>query len=106
MTGWQGSNRRSELPPDWARTRKRILRRDSHECQWVIEDHGKCLRPANEVDHRKPGGDHSDANLRALCTWHHQKKSSREGAAASAIQRRVIKNKFRRSEPHPGTLKP
>lgn len=104
MPGWQSSNRRNELPPDWQAIRKRILRRDDNACQWVIEGHGPCLRPANEVDHRQRGSDHSDANLRALCSWHHQRKSSSEGAAVTAAQRRVIKRKFRRDERHPGSM--
>lgn len=104
MSGWSTSNRRTELPPDWQTIRKRILRRDQDKCQWLIEGHGKCERPANEVDHRKRGSDHSDANLRALCTWHHQRKSSNEGAQVTAAQRRAIRQRFTRNESHPGLM--
>lgn len=104
MSGWRGSKRRSELPADWQALRRRILRRDNHQCQWEYETKQKCLGEAREVDHIRRGGDHNEANLRALCSYHHQKKSSSEGNQVTAAQRRVIKTKFRRTEGHPGLL--
>lgn len=104
MSGWQNSGRRDRLPPDWAKLRKRVLRRDGWMCQWKLEDGRKCLRDANEVDHRRPGDDHSEANLRALCTWHHARKSAGEGARASAAKRKAIDMRFVRTEEHPGLL--
>jgi hypothetical protein len=64
-----------------------------------------CLQPANEVDHIVPGNDHSDANLRCICRWHHQRKSSSEGGRARAAQKRSSASKLRRrQEAHPGLL--
>lgn len=103
-SGWQGSTRRQRLPPDWSRIRKRILRRDGHRCTERGLDDVRCYEVATEVDHIRPGDDHSDANLRALCSWHHQKKSSQEGGAALARKRRAIDQSYRRREAHPGLL--
>lgn len=104
MPGWKSSDRRERLPPDWSRIRKRILKRDGWLCQWRLDDGRKCHRDANEVDHIKAGDNHSDGNLRSLCSWHHAKKSAYEGAAASSAQRRQIENRFVRTEDHPGLL--
>lgn len=94
---WEGSTRRSRLPPDWPATRLRILERDSHRCTW-IENGKRCTERATDVDHRVPGDDHSDRNLRSLCPWHHRRKSSAEGAAARAPQ----PTQRRPPEQHPG----
>lgn len=93
---WAGSDRRDRLPPDWAQRRKRVLRRDGHKCQWVKTSGQLCLQPANQVDHRNPGDDHSNENLQALCEWHHLKKSGGEGGRASYSRRRSAKNRLRR----------
>lgn len=104
MPQWSNSTRRDRLPPDWQKIRRRILKRDGFQCQSVKADGSLCLEVANEVDHKEAGDDHSDANLEAICTWHHRKKSSREGAAAANRQRRANRSKFRRTEEHPGLL--
>ncbi|MGL5825543.1 MAG: HNH endonuclease [Nocardioides sp.] len=103
MPGWIGSDRKAELPPDWERTRRRILRRDGGRCTWTT-DYKRCREPATDVDHRTPGDDHSDENLRSLCAPHHRSKSGREGAAAMHQKRRTNAAKFRRDEEHPGLL--
>jgi 5-methylcytosine-specific restriction enzyme A len=79
---WAGSTRKKRLPPDWQKRRLRVLRRDGYRCQHVDEVGAKCLAPANQVDHVIRGDDHDESNLRALCKWHHDKKSSAEGLAA------------------------
>jgi 5-methylcytosine-specific restriction protein A len=73
---WTGSTRRQRLPPNWARTRRRILRRDP-TC--YIEG---CTAPSTEVDHRINNDDDSDANLAGICTPHHRTKSAHEGVTA------------------------
>lgn len=106
MTGWKGSQRRAELPPDWHITQPRILRRDHHACQHVRADTGrKCGARARDVDHIVPhhlGGGDEDANLQALCPHHHSKKSGQEGGIASGKARA---KKAAGSKPlHPGLL--
>lgn len=97
--GWQGSNRRAELPPNWdTDIRPRILARDGYRCTWRT-NYKRCRATATDVDHIKRGNDHSDANLRSLCDWHHKRKSSAEGNAAR--QRWSIK---RPAEKHPGLI--
>jgi 5-methylcytosine-specific restriction endonuclease McrA len=98
---WEGSYRRSRLPRDWQSRRARILRRDGYACQHREDDGRRCGRPATDVDHIVPGDNHADTNLRALCRWHHQRKSSAEGAAGRAAKRIPIR---RPPETHPADL--
>lgn len=100
---WSGSNRRSRLPKDWPKIRNRVLKRDQHTCTH-IDDGIRCSERATEVDHIRPGDDHRESNLRSLCSDHHQAKSSAEGGAALAAQRRRHNARFRRTETHPGLL--
>ncbi|QMP84547.1 HNH endonuclease [Streptomyces phage Endor2] len=104
VSGWQNSNRRDRLPPDWFKIRARVLRRDGHTCTHRDANGIRCADLATDVDHIRPGDDHSMENLRALCSWHHGQKSGAEGAAAKAANWRRQNQKFRRSEDHPGLL--
>ena len=100
---WSSSNRRSQLPPDWEREiRPRILKRD-RLCRWKEHGDFPCRNRAIEVDHIRRGNDHSDSNLRGLCGYHHQLKSSMEGAEALAKKRERIAQKFVRTETHAGS---
>ena len=106
-SNWRSSNRRQELPSDWYSLRKKILARDSYQCQELIYDGknwSKCLKPANQVDHIRPGSDHRDTNLRALCEDCHKRKSSSEGGKSYAERRKAISESFRRVEKHPADL--
>ena len=97
--GWQGSRRKAELPPDWASViRPRILARDGHQCT-ELDDGVRCTYRASDVDHIGDKHDHRDENLRALCDWHHKKRSSAQGNAA---RRRIPER--RRPEKHPGLM--
>ena len=93
---WENSTRASRLPPDWQRRRRLVLERDGYRCT-ELTDGERCTEPATDVDHRTPGDDHSLPNLRALCRWHHARKSSSEG---NASRRRFTAR--RPVEPHPG----
>ena len=104
MAGWKGSDRRDRLPADWPRIRARVLRRDQGQCTHPDDFGARCPELATDVDHIRPGDDHSDGNLRALCSWHHKAKSSSEGGAALAARRRKNAQKFKRVERHPGLL--
>ena len=97
---WAGA-RKKRLPPDWEARRSRVLARDGYQCTHTRVDTGaRCVEPASDVDHIVPGDDHSLSNLRALCRWHHARKSSAEGAAA----RRPRARKRRPQDKHPGLL--
>lgn len=106
------SQRRVTLPADWPKICKRILKRDAKRCQWgsLEEDHaayGMCDRLARETDHKRDPLDHSDDNLRALCTVHHQKRSAMQGAKASADVRRArVAARKQSPDRHPGLLSP
>lgn len=104
MPGWEGSDRRSRLPANWTSLRRKILRRDGGRCTHRDQYGERCAEPATEVDHIVAGDDHRESNLRSLCEWHHQRKSSQEGAAGRAATWRRNNRKFRRSDPHPGLI--
>ncbi|WJN62543.1 HNH endonuclease [Streptomyces phage phiScoe1] len=104
MPNWEGSDRRSRLPADWPKIRLRVLRRDAGQCTALNQAGERCGEVATDVDHIRPGDDHSMENLRSLCSWHHRKKSGAEGAAAKAARRRAMAKRFDRREQHPGLL--
>jgi 5-methylcytosine-specific restriction protein A len=99
---WSGSDRASRLPGNWGTIRLRVLRRDGWRCKATLSDGTRCPEPGTEVDHMQRGDDHSLANLQALCSWHHAKKSSAEGRAAQAPR----PSRYRKAEAHPGLLTP
>lgn len=108
MPGWKGSTRRQTLPKDWPARVVYVLRRDRYRCQHIREDTGrKCGAPANQVDHiirPAEGGTDDPSNLQALCGWHHQQKSSREGGIASGAARRARRDAAKPQ--HPGLIDP
>lgn len=85
--GWETSNRKNELPRGWATIRRRILARDGYSCRWPTGQGSTCGVAANQVDHVIRGSDHRDENLRALCKWHHNRKTSQEGVVARKVRR-------------------
>lgn len=122
---WAGSDRRSTLPPDWAtKVRPRILTRDGHRCTWLGDlDPSKdglpgeymqavdwnivhllgnrCTARATDVDHIGDPDDHTDTKLRSLCSWHHGRRSSRQGNTARGRLRARLTDPPAR---HPGLL--
>lgn len=87
--GW----RRSPLPNDWPRRRARILKRDER-CRLALPG---CTIVSTEVDHIDQHDDHTDANLRGVCSsCHHQHtEQQRQDAIAKRSRKRPTK-------PHPG----
>jgi len=97
---WENSNRKSRLPANWKALRLEILRRDGYKCQEVTPSGFLCLDYANEVDHIIAGDNHSKSNLRAICSWHHKKKSSEEGRQAREAKR--LERMKQEKNDHPG----
>lgn len=97
MANWEGSTRRETLPANWQRLRRVVFRRAGYQCQHVRVDTGmRCKTRANQCDHVGDRDDHSLSNLRALCEYHHQIRSSSQGGQAHAAR-------FKRAEKqHPG----
>ncbi|MFE6541595.1 HNH endonuclease [Streptomyces rochei] len=101
MCAWTGSNRRETLPRNWARLRRRVIRRDGGQCTAHHSDGTRCPEPGTDVDHVIPaslGGSDDMDNLALLCSWHHRRKSSSEGGRASALTRVSV---HRPRESHP-----
>ena len=97
---WATSNRKAQLPDNWAALRVEILRRDNHRCRHIRTDTGRrCNAYANQVDHidQQRNWDHSPTNLQSLCEWHHRVKSSAEGGRAAGRRNGATRR-------HPGLL--
>jgi len=88
---WQGSNRRSRLPKNWAQLRENTRLRAGDRCEATLTDGERCPDQGTDCDHIEAGDNHALSNLQWLCTWHHRKKTAAEG------NKRV----FRVSERHP-----
>lgn len=97
---WASSNRRAELPPDWARRRDRRLAADGWRCRWLVEG-TRCTALATDIDHVEGSNDHRHENLQSLCAEHHKIKT-----AAEAVEARRTKKARARlpTEEHPGFL--
>lgn len=93
---WSSSDRRSRLPADWPRRRRRILRRDGHRCQLRYDG---CRGIATEVDHIVNDDNHDDHNLHAVCEPCHAIKTQTEAADGRAV---IRERGLRAPEPHPG----
>lgn len=105
MPNWEGSDRRSLLPPNWAKLRQHRFRIDGYRCTGRDANTGqRCTGPAEECDHIGDREDHRLEMLRSLCGWHHGQKSGAEGARAVAKKRASVAKRFRREEVHPGLL--
>lgn len=95
--GWDGSTRKSRLPPNWPALRRFVMERDGAICHI-------CRGPgADRVDHVVQGDDHSPENLAPVhdevyphC---HRFKSSQEGNDARRVKRQAAKYPRER---HPG----
>ncbi|QPB09833.1 HNH endonuclease [Streptomyces phage Shady] len=101
---WHSSNRRSELPPNWGTLRQRVIRRDKGLCQGVLDTGGLCGHPGTDVDHIRPGNDHSLSNLQLLCPWCHKRKTQAESAQArstKSIPKQAIPRDQREATPDP-----
>ena len=98
---WEGSTRKETLPPNWQQLRRIVLDRCGGRCEVVKKNGKRCWDKATDVDHMGDRLDHSVERLRGICTWHHSRKSSREGNEAQAAQRAVLRHPV---EPHPGLI--
>lgn len=95
------SGRTSPLPAKWKFIRANVLKRDNYQCVHIREDTGlPCGARATDVDHGDLGPDnHTHANLRSLCSWHHNQKTAGQGGKAAAKKKNRIT-----TEAHPGFL--
>lgn len=99
---WEGSDRKSRLPADWAKRVAQVKKRAGGRCEWRLKSGKRCPRPGTDCDHKRAGDDHSISNLQWLCGHHHGKKSSMEGRKARADRRAL---RYRTPEPHPGRVR-
>ena len=93
---WEGSNRRAQLPPDWARRRQACLDAAGGRCEQLLPSGRRCPRPATDADHKNDPNDHDD--LQALCSTHHKRKTSQEAREGKARKGSWT----REPEAHPG----
>lgn len=101
---WSSSDRREELPRNWAIIRQRVMRRDGGLCRGVLDSDPPriCGAPGTEVDHVLPGLDHSMGNLQTLCSWCHKHKTQAESRAArDAINKPYLRTHLGRASREP-----
>jgi len=100
---WEGSTRKVTLPPDWDKRRDLVFLRDGNRCVIIKADGRRCWdREFLECDHIGDREDHSLANLRTICKWHHARRSASQGGTASAQRKRPMLK--RPPEVHPGLI--
>lgn len=71
-----GRPRRKDLPKDWGRIKRYIIRRDGELCQLRLEG---CTGVATTADHVGDRRDHSFANLVASCRKCNERRASKQG---------------------------
>ena len=98
---WESSDRRDQLPSDWASIRREVFRRKGKRCVWRLPSGRQCPRPATDIDHIRGGDDHRISNLRPLCEHHHKKRTAQQAIAARKGRYRI---KRRPVEDDPGAL--
>ena len=95
------SGRTSPLPRAWKMIRANVLRRDNYQCVHIREDTGqRCGARATDVDHIDSPDNHTHANLRSLCRFHHNQKTAAQGGTAAG--QKYARSKY--AEAHPGFL--
>jgi hypothetical protein len=98
--GWGGSNRKAELPDNWPQMRLATMVAAGWRCQAIRKDGTRCPKRATDCDHYGDKNDHT--KLRALCGFHHDQRSSRQGVEA---RRELTTGRRRPPERHPGELR-
>jgi hypothetical protein len=79
-----------QLPRNWRRLCRKVLRRCDDRCEWQRADLGvRCTLPATMIVHGGKPDDHSLKNLLGLCAWHAAQKAAREWEASQFIAIRV-----------------
>ena len=99
-SNWGTSNRREELPKDWAIRRLKCKERAGGRCEHIGPSGARCKNPGTDADHALDRWNH-DA-LQWLCPEHHKRKTAVEAQAGKRAVRR--KGARRRRDDFPGAL--
>lgn len=102
--GWETSDRREHLPPNWRSLRRQCFSRDGYRCVAILSNGLRCKEVPTECDHIGDRDDHRLEMLQSLCEFHHGKKTGQQGAAAKWKAKRRIESKFFKPESHPGAI--
>jgi hypothetical protein len=81
---WESSNRRAELPSDWGRRVRTVLRRNELHNDGLCQDGRVCggLSLAREVHHPASPSNHDVDQLEAVCAACHRASTNRQAADA------------------------
>lgn len=101
-SNWGTSNRREELPKDWAKIRLRVLTRCGYRCEHIGPSGARCMATATDVDHALGRTIHDDDALQGLCVEHHKRKTAVESREGKVAKRR--KGERKRKDDRPGAL--
>ncbi len=98
MSGrWADRPHGRDLPPGWAKIRRRILDRDP-DC--TLELPG-CSGQSTEVDHIGANDDHADSTRRGACHPCHTRRTAQQ-AAAGRRRAAASRPRLRPTKQHPG----
>lgn len=101
-SNWWKSNRRQELPADWAQIRERVRKRAGGRCEWVSPSGFRCKERGTDCDHALGRMIHDENALQWLCPHHHKRKTAEESRDAKRAKRR--KGERKRRDDRPGAL--
>lgn len=107
LPNWEGSTRKETLPKEWPALRLAVFARDGNRCVIIKANGRRCWDKATDCDHIGDREDHSMENLRSLCAWHHQRRSSSQGRRGRSKAEEPWRKLLRREpEKHPGSINP
>lgn len=101
-SNWWKSNRRQELPADWAKIRERVRRRAGGRCEHRSPSGYRCKARGTDADHALGRDIHDENALQWLCPTHHKRKTAEESREAKRAIRR--KGARQRKDDRPGAL--
>lgn len=99
-SGWRGSQRREELPPNWHQLREAVKRRAGGQCEH-LEDSLRCPNAGTDCDHALDRHDHRLSALQWLCADHHKMKTQREAIEGRRAAREAMRHSSAKTS-HPG----
>ena len=102
MSKWSGSQRQSQLPPNWHRLRADVKRRAGGQCE-QMDDGQRCANVGTDCDHALDRHDHRLSALQWLCAEHHKVKTQREAVAGKRAAREAMRHRSARAA-HPGLI--
>ena len=98
---WSSSNRRTQLPANWADLRRQAKARANSICEHHTNG-VRCTNTGTELHHTADNTDHRLEVLEWICRSCHRTETQRQARAAQTA--RYTTARKRKAEAHPGQL--